>query len=436
MNKVTEIFIGSGAALPTGGTTIATASINQTGIYGNDMTAITANDTISTAGRSSLFLVNKLANGELKRSFEIKGTSVVGYKGLSYAPARRNVWSIGYHRASIAAQSPTGSAIAAGGDITVNNSTEYNFSIRFKNDKSFYSERPEVLNVTFTSAAVATQSNIADQIVSAINNSAFGSNPVGIKVIKAVKIGDGTGVYGLTNATNYGVEIWGLDVNQFSNTTYKENYVYFSVHVNDATGFEDTTECVELQSMDPGVGTYYSVYNKENFFYGNEGVLNRTKWPVPSLAYLASSTGITSGTIAAFTVTGTISEDTVTFSAAASTQLPAGSIVLLNGTQYEIKYYTSTTVAVLTEVLSAGLAADTVAAKAWYDMYVIDVLDVVTTAGANIGQFAKKQVIIATPAINSGATNMTTQGTESSNIEDALDPWMASTPGAFPGLSL
>jgi hypothetical protein len=72
-------------------------------------------------------------------------------------------------------------------------------------------------------------------------------------------------------------------------------------------------------------------------------------------------------------------------------------------------------------------------------MYVIDVLDVVTTPGANVGQFSKKQVIIATPAIISGQTGnsaMTTQGTESSEIEDILDPWMASTPGAFPGLSL
>lgn len=431
-HKVTQIFIGNGAALPTGNAALLASAINQVGIYGNDMLSLTAGDTVATAGKSGIFIVNKLANGDIKRSMEIKGMSVTGYKGQSYVPAKRTVWSIGYHRASLASQSPTGSAITAGGSINVENSTLYKFSIVFKNDKTFYSERPETLSVSFTSSSAATQSNIADQIVSAINGSTFGSAVSGIKVVKAVKIGDGTGIYGLTGATNFGVEIWGLDINQYQNTTYKENIVYFSVHVDDSTGFESTTTCVQLQAMDLGSGTYNQIYNLENYNYQYEGVLNRKSWPIPTLAYLSSSTGVQSDTLAAFTASGTVDEDQLTFSAAASTQLPAGSTIVLDSgstnVTYVIKYWVSTTVAVLDTVLSATVAAVTVAGKAWYDIYTIEFTDVVTSPGANVGAFAKKVVMIATPAINTTATAMTTQSTESSNIEDVLDPWMTSTP--------
>ena len=48
-----------------------------------------------------------------------------------------------------------------------------------------YSVRPEVLSINFHSAVAASQSNIADQIVSAINGSAFGASTK--KQIIAVK---------------------------------------------------------------------------------------------------------------------------------------------------------------------------------------------------------------------------------------------------------
>lgn len=417
-HKVTEIFIGLDAAYPANNTAYSSTITTSTAIVGSDMTALNpaGGDTITT--QPSIFVLNKLANGDIKKSFEIKGTSVSGYKGISYAPAKREVWAIGYNRATTA------------GTIEVNNSTNYNFTIRFKNDKIFYSERPEVLNVNFTSAAAATQLTIATQIANAINNSAFGVQ------VDAIVVGDGTGVYGLTGAANYGVEIAALDVAQFANTSYLANYVYFSVQVDDNSGFGTTTTCTQIQAFDPGAGTYYSVYNKENFMYQYEGVLNRTKFPIPTLAYLSNSTGISSGNIAAFTATGTATEDTVTFSAAASTQLPAGSIIIISGNTYEIKYYISTTVAVLTSVLLTSPAATAVSAKAWYDTFIVEVTDVVTTPGANVGQFAKKQVIIVAPAISSGATAMTTQGAESKDIQDILNDWCASTPGAFANLAL
>lgn len=426
IHKVTEVFIGDGASLTAGGTSIS-ALTTQINLVGNNMTTVTAAETISTAGRDSIYAVNKNADGTLKRSFEVKGTNVTVYKGESYAPAQREVWAIGYNRKT------------AAGSIAVNNDTLYKASIRFKNDKTFYSVRPEYFSISFQSSATATQSNIADQIVSIINNSAYGTGVN--KQIKAVKVGNGTGVYGLTGATNFGVEIWGLDIaNQFLNTTYKENYVYFSVQVDDTTGFAAGTTCTQINAVSYGTGTYYQAYNMENFAYGYEGVRNRRMWPIPTLAYLASSAGITSGTIAAFTATGTATQDVVTFSAAAATQLPAGSIIIISGNTYEIKYYLNSgggnTIAVLTTPLLTSPAGTAVSAKAFYDVINIKVRDKVVSDGAVVTNEAEKDIFIFTPAINAGATAMTAQSTESAAIAAILNPWMASTPAAFANVSL
>ena len=90
IHKVTEVFIGDGASLTAGGTSIS-ALTTQINLVGNNMTTVTAAETISTAGRDSIYAVNKNADGTLKRSFEVKGTNVTVYKGESYAPAQREV---------------------------------------------------------------------------------------------------------------------------------------------------------------------------------------------------------------------------------------------------------------------------------------------------------------------------------------------------------
>ncbi len=428
VSKVSEIFIGAGAALSANDTSLPAIAV-QTGIVGSDMLTLNpaGGDTVST--QPTIYVVNKLANGDFKRSLKIEGPSVIGFKGLSYSPARRNVWGIGYHRASVAVQSPTLAAIAAGGSIVVANSTEYNFTIRFKNDKQFYSERPEVLSIQFISSATATQSNIADQIVTKLNASAFGSSVSGIKEIIAVKIGDGTGAYGLTGATNFGVEITGLVINQFQSSTYTEELVYFSVHVDDASGFGATT-VQEVSTMDLGNGTYNQVYNKENFFFGYEGVLNRTLWPVPTLAYLSLAAGYQSG---AFTLTAatTIGEDEVTFSASIATQLFAGQSITLDAVTYEIKYVKSATVVVLTSAATTTNATGAVTAKAFYDVINITVRDFTIQDGAGVGQFSQKSIFIATPAIIAGGTGntvMTTASAEGQDLMDILNGWMATTP--------
>lgn len=418
-HRVQNIFISDGTALPANNAAVTSVTAGKIGIYGQDMLALNpaGGDTITTQPFIYLLESKTDANGVnyLKKSFRIDGANVTKYSGQSYVPAKRQVWSIGYSRA------------LAAGDIAVSNSTDYQFSIAFKNDKLMYSERQERLRVSFTSSSAATMSSIATQIVSGITGSAFKGQ------ITAVKVGDGTGAYGLTGATNFGVEIWALDIAQYQNTQYAPRQVYFSVHVDDSTGFTSTTECAEIQAFSTGSGTYNDVYNYENFDYGYEGVLNRRLWPIPTLDYSSSATLFLSSAIAE-TSAGTTGEDSVTFSATVAAKIRAGEKVEIDGVNYEIKYFVSSTVAVLTSLLTTTNAAGAVKVRLKYDLVTIEFNDVVTTP-TGVSAVAQKSVIIATPSINTaGAYNsLSTNGTD---VKATLDAWMVTTPRAFAAISI
>lgn len=414
LHRVQNIFISDGSALPANDAAVTSVTVGKIGIYGQDMKALnpTGADTFTTQP-FLYFLESKTdANGVnyLKKSFRVDGGNVTKYEGESYVPAKRAVWAIGYNRA------------LATGDIEVNNSTVYQYSIRFKDDKHLYSERPEVLRVTFTSATAATQLTIATQIAAGITGSAFKGQ------ITAVVVGDGTGAYGLTGATNYGVEIWALDVAQFLNTTYTGRQVYFSVHVDDSTGFESTTECAEIQAFAAGSGTYNLVYTAENFDYQYEGVLNRRLWPIPTLDYSATSTLILSSAIAETAAT-TIGLDVVTFSATVAAKIRAGEKVEIDGVNYEIKYFVSATVAVLTSVATTTNATGAVKVRLKYDTITIEFNDVVNTP-TGVNAVANKSIVIAVPAIDTGGAYnaMSAAGTD---VTDILNGWMPTTPRAF-----
>lgn len=420
LNRVQSIFIGDGTGLPADNATISSVTSGIVGVYGADMTALNpaGGDTITT--QPAIYIVEGKTDSSgvsyVKRSSKIDGASVISYQADSYSPAKREVWALGYSRS------------AATGTIEVNPDTTYNYTIRFKNDKFIYSERPEVLNVSFTSSTTATQLSIATQVASSINNSSFKKNVI------AVVVGDGTGVYGLTSASNYGVEITSKDVEQFINTTYTLNQVYFAVFVNDATGFGTTTTCTQIQAFAYGTGTYNQIYSLENKCFGTEGVMNRRQWPIPVLDYSSTSALVLSASITP-TVAGTAGEDKVTFSATVAAILRAGEKVELGGINYEIKYFISTTVAVLTSVIT-GSTMTTSAAKVRYkyDTITIEFNDAINTP-TGVVAVANKSVSIAVPAINAaGAYNsLSTAGT---NLKAVLDGWMTTTPRAFANISI
>lgn len=420
LHRVQNILISDGTALPANDAATTVMSSGDLGIFGTDMKALNPNgaDTITTQPAIFIMEAKTDASGTAypKRSMKIAGTAVTKFEAESYTPAQREVWAIGHNR------------LTTTGTIEVVNSTVYKFAIRFKNDKWNYSNRPEVLSLSFTSAAAATQLSIATQIAAGINNS------LGFKtLISAVVVGDGTGVYGLTGATDYGVEITAKDVDQFTATTYTPNKVYFFVSVDDSTGFGTTTTCAQVQGFTYGSGTYDQVYMLENKDFGYLGVTNRRQWPIPALDYSASSTYILSAAITP-TVTGTISEDTVTFSATVAAILRAGEKVELGGVNYEIKYFISATVAVLTSPLVASIAAGAAKARLLYDTVSIEFTDVVNgPIGTPI--LANKSVIIAVPAIAAGgAYNSLSPGGQ--DVVDILNGWMTTTPGAFANISI
>lgn len=447
LHRVTNIVVGDGSALPANNAQVSPAAIARLGIYGSDMLALNPAgvDTISTAGGDAITFFQELADGTLKKTMKIGGQNVVSAKAIHYRPARRNVWSIGYHRgfrtaATIDGPRASFAYTAATGDITVANSTEYKFTIRFKNDKTFYSERPEVLSVSFTSAAAATQLSIATQIAGAINNSAFGNQVSGIETIQAVVVGNGTGVYGLTAATDYGVEIWALTINQFTNSTYKENRVYFSVHLDDNSGFSSTTECVELQSNSYGEGTYNFVSNMENFLAQYEGISNRRLWPAQTVTLTASATPVTSGNVAAAAtnatgnVSVTISEDQFTV-ATSTAGLNGGDLINVDGVLYEIKYINSATVFTATTVATATYSGANLKVRYFYNLIVLEFNDSSFTTGADVKSEARKSIIIATPAIDAAAADPFDDAGDSADTSaegidllDVLNAWLASTP--------
>lgn len=427
LHRVQNVFISDGSALPANNAAVTALTAGDLGIFGSDWTALNpaGGDTITT--QPSIFITELKTDADgvnyLKKSMKINGTSVVGFKGKSYAPAVREVWAIGYNRKT------------AAGSIEVNNSTNYKFSIVFKNDKNNYSERQETLSVSFTSASAATQSSIATQIANGINNSSFSDNVV------AIVTGDGTGVYGVTGATNFGVEITAKDVAQFAGTNYLVNLVTFTVHVDDSTGFEDTTTCTQIQAFNPGNGTYAQVYNLENKDLGYSGLANRTKWPIPVTDLSASSTLVNSAVIGINT-TGTSGQDQVTFAGSIAAIINPGEKVEIDGVNYEVKYIKgdgtgigAANAVVLTSTLTSSPAAtDVTKIRVKYDTVVIEFNDVVNGA-TGVSSVANKSVVIASPALDSGDAYNGVSGS-SQDLMDILNAWMATTPGAFANISI
>jgi len=412
IHKVTNIFVGNGSALEASNVTLTPGKLGA--FYADNSVAVNT-AYVGGSATAKLQFSETFADGSFKKSMLIDGANLMSVKAVQYKPATREVWAIGHNR-------KTGV-----GTIEVNASSDYTASIRFKNDKSLYSERPEVLRINFTSSAAATQLTVATQIADAINNGGFKT------LVKAIVVGDGTGVYGVTGATDYGVEITAKDIEQFQSSTFKENRVYFSCHVDDSTGFGTTTTCTQIQANSYGEGTYNQIYNKENFEYQYEGLSNRRLWPAQNVKFNVSSTPVLSLTIAGTGNVGTtLNDDVVTF-ATTNASLRAGELITLDAVNYEVKYLIGTTKAVLTAVCGATAAAATLKARYFYNTITITFVDNSFTSGADIQSLAQKAVVIATPAIDAGAAVATKSAgsTEGAALLDLLTPWLAATPKAF-----
>lgn len=430
IHKVTNTFVGNGSALET---SVNTLTPGKLGVFKADQSVLAAGQPyVAGTATQKIQVSETFADGSFKKSMWVDGASLVNIRTEAYAPATRNVWAIGYDRK------------ATVGSIEVNNASDYTASIRFKNDKSLYSERPEMLRINFTSSATATQLSVATQTAAAINNSGY-KTLVEAKIVSngpfVAATGTSPAVFGdatLGAATAYGVEITALDINQFRSSTYKENRVYFSVQVEDATGFGSSTTCTEIQPVSYGQGTYNYVYNKENFDYQYEGLSNRRLWPAQSVSFNVNATSVNTG---ALTVTGSlaIGQDLLTLSAGSTAQIRTGELITVGGVFYEVKYIIGTgaiTKLILTTVAPATVAAQAITVRCFYSLMVLEFNDNSFTSGADLISVARKSIYIATPAINATApiagntlaSVLTTASTEAQNLRDFIGAWAATTP--------
>lgn len=409
VHRVQNIFIGDGSAMPTAGSDITSTVVasGDLALAGLDMEVMSPGDTIADQEGFYVFEGRTSTTSPLKRSMKVPGRKVTSYLGKAYVPAAREVWAIGYNR-----QSATGS-------IDANNDEDYNFSITLKNDKHLYSERALRRTLTFRSAAAATQLSIATQIAAAIN-----ADGVLNDAVTAVVVANGTGQYGLTGATNYGVEITAILLTQ-NQTTYNEERVYLNLNLEDFTSGFGTTTVGQIENMTYGKGTPNQVSLTEKKLISYEGVLNFTKWPIPTQIYSASSTLTTSSVVSATTgnVAITISEDVATVTA--NGILRPGEIIAINDVQYEIKYLIGTTKFVITALASATYSGSSLKVKYGYDSIAIEFSNPNLLEGAGVTQDNRQGILICTPAIvSAGAYNVSSaQGTD---LLAVLNPYMAS----------
>lgn len=414
LQRVTNIFIGDGTALPAAGSVITSANIANgvVDIAGVDMNTMVAGSTISDT--EAIFVVegrlNSSISSPVKRSMKIQGRKITSYLGTSYTPAERDVWAIGYNRKT------------ATGSIAVVNDADYDFHIRFKNPKFLYSERMLAKQLTFRSATAATQLTIATQIKNAINADLIASD-----YVEAVVVGNGTGVMGLTAATAWGVEITAklVSVTQANSTYYMEERVYFDIELEDFDSAFGATTIGQIETMSYGKNTYNQVRLAERKMISYEGVLNYTLFPIPAQTYAASASLFLTSNVTGVTgnVSITIAEDVATVTS--NTIVRPGELIDINGVNYEVKYLIGTTKFVVTAVASATYSGANLKFRYKYDSIVIEFSNPNLLEGAGVTQDNKQTVIIVVPSIDATGS-YTSQSAQLTAILSKLNPYMAS----------
>lgn len=415
--NVTKIFVGDGANT---GTSIATMVAGDILIAKRDMSLLSAGDTISDS--DVIYIVQGDVNNHPVFSDPISGSTVSKFEGEAYRTKSKQTTHVGYNRGSVAG-------------INVANNTEYGLSIIFKFDKQLWSKRQLRRVFNYTSDTNATGKEICENLAALIIKESRLGRGGDFSVLDVVVVGDGTGVlttatingetvsyHGITGATNYGLEITSkeLTVNAFD----KYERIYFSVKLS--SGFDSTTIVTETQAAKYGSGEYGQIHDIEKFAQGNKGITNFRGFPIPTPDYYATNTG--NFVAIPQTAAATTADDEITFSAA-PVGVSAGSLITAAGVTgtLEVKYMKTSTIAVLTSAVDATITVGAVTNKQLYDMYIIRSFDTNSSGEINGRTISSpKQTIVAIPANQA-------QGIA---FEALINPWMASTPGAFASIVL
>lgn len=336
----------------------------------------------------SIFIARGVSGYFPHKSSPIQLSNVKGAYLSLYAPTARQTTVVGYNRVT-----STGSLEANAAGTTTK---EFALTGVFKGNKNTYSGRQEFRRWSYVAAAGASQRTVAIGLANRIN-----SDPMGLAT--AIVVGDGTGqtlststtpyIQGDTGATNYGIEITSQGLESYKN--YMIPFMqYFTISA--PTGFTSATAISTVQEHVEGNGTKELVTELETNEKGWSGLTNRRLFPIPTYTSYVN----TSGTALAMTPTATVvqNNDKVTFSATVAAILLPGDKITINGEACEIKYFISTTVAVLTApVVQTGAGTLTTTRTVFYNLLVIEHDDVHTGGVLMQDQAAKQMTIVALP---------------------------------------
>lgn len=404
--KPFRIMIGDGTAMPS---TVAGITTGKLTVLKKDMTLLVAGQTVSDS--DVIYIAQGTATAPLL-SAPIRGSQVKRWSGEAFLPGVKQTTHIGYDR--VTAQT-----------INVLNSTDYSLDIVLKDDKDLFSQR-QLRKVYFvTSGAAATAlailESFAQQIQTDINNSGEllplqvivvgdGSGGTTTKVVNATTITE----HNVTAPTNLGLEISGTEYSFSQLKGYTK--VYFEVGLN--SGFDSTVVVTNNQAMNLGSGVYAQVYMKEDFGLQYSGFNNRRLAFFPQPTRYAANVGVANAIVP--TVTTTLNDDEITFSANPQSVLPAGSIINIatyTGT-LEIKYYKSATVAVCSAAANASVAGQAVTKQEFYSILAITHND--DSVSGSINGMSVNPPLVTLIASTAASAQL-------SGMEALLNPWMAST---------
>lgn len=417
-NRTIKLLVGADVDGAYTGTTINT--IENGGVAGfTSQNNLLVNQTYAATESATTTPGIRLVQGALKGNISstyIRGNRVQGYTGSVWTPSKNQVTTIGYDgntTINTNLQASTGA-----GSIPVANNTEYTLTINFKEEKQFFSYFRRYVYVTGTGA---TQLSIGTAVVSLINKDL---NNVATKAGKAraVLIGDGTGIDGLTGATNYGVKLVGLTPD-----------VYFSVHLDLGwTGARIVTHVdATVGTGNMSVNTYEGLDEFERWTKGqSEAVMNRIWMPITPDLYIDKN-GFASSTTHATNSTATSANNVV--SLVSVTGLSEGQTISINGRFYKIERIDVSNNDIRIED-TFGVAVgsgDTVIKYGFYSLITIQHEGEQDTQYNNSQAYAPMTTVIAIPVYRDTAT----ESYFVSNFLVALNNYMGSVPAQYAAIT-
>ena len=419
-NRTMKLLVGADVDGAYAGTTVNT--VENGGVAGfTSENSLLVNQTYAAVETPTtspgIRVIQGARNGNVSSTY-IRGNRVQRYQGSIWTPTKNQVTTIGYNgNTTIVTNLPASTQL---GSIPVAVNTEYTMTINFKEEKQFFSYFRRYVYVT---GAVATQLSIGQAFESLINADLnTGATRTRGGKAKAVLIGNGTGVNGLTTATSYGIKLVGLTPD-----------IFFSVHLDfgwtSALVTEHVTNTLGVGNM--SVGVYEGLDETERWSKGqSEAVMNRI-WMPPTPDLYINQNGFADPT--AFTTNGTALSTANVVSMTSVTGLVEGQIITINGRFYKIERIDVAANDIRVED-TFGVAVgsgNTVVGYGFYSLITIQHEGEQDTQYNNGQAYAPMTTVIAIPRYRDTATNTYF----ATDLLSALNNYMGSVPAAFAAIT-